>query len=116
MSGIGERRGLTAATYRVFVVAGWLTVTLLIAIGVICVFFVMFANGTAEGTFAEAENLARHFLDADASRRAAFLSNLQTGFLMVALIVGAFRVRCLVELLTPGDIEAPVARTNVVKG
>ena len=101
MSGIGERHGLALAAYGLAAAGGWLAVNALLAIGAIFVLFVLFANGTAAGFFAEAENLARHFGAASPGSRTQFLSwvKLFAGTVFAAVCAG--RLPGLARLLVP---------------
>ena len=101
MSGIGERHGLALAAYGLAAAGGWLAVNALLAIGAIFVLFVLFANGTAAGFFAEAENLARHFGAASPGSRTQFLSWVQIIATALFASVCAGRLPVLVRLFGP---------------
>jgi hypothetical protein len=101
MSAADDRHGLALAGYSLIGVGGWLAANVLLAIGALFVLFVLFANGTAVGFFAEAENLARHFGAASPGSRTQFLS-------WVKLFASAaFAVVCVMRL--PGLARRPGA-------
>lgn len=86
--------------------AGWSAVTLLATLGCLVLVFLMLGNFSAEGFFAQLDNLARRFLAADPGRREQFLSLAATlaGILLAA--VAAFRRHSLAAVfrLSPKDV------------
>lgn len=91
MSGLGERRGIRAVIYCFLVFVGWLTSNLLLSIGVVAVGFWVFANASAFQFFAEAENLARHFVAASDAERLQFMGIIQLCFLAVYVLFCVMR-------------------------
>ena len=84
---------------------GWAAVTLLATSGCFVVLFLMLGNFEAHGFFAQLDNLARRFVEADAGRRAQFLSLLTRVALVLLAVISACRWRSLVAAfcLTPGE-------------
>jgi hypothetical protein len=98
-------RGLVPDTCLVSLrLAGWSAVTLLATSGCFVVLFLMLGNFEADGFFAQLDNLARRFVQADPARRAQFLSLVARVALVLLAVVSACRWRSLVAVfrLTPG--------------
>ena len=72
---------------------GWSTVTLLATLGCLVLVFLMLGNFSADGFFAQLNNLARRFLAADPDRREQFLSFAATvaGVLLAAMVLSRRR-------------------------
>ena len=72
---------------------GWSTVTLLATLGCLVLVFLLLGNFSADGFFAQLDNLARRFLAADAGRREQFLSFAATvaGVLLAAMVLSRRR-------------------------
>jgi hypothetical protein len=97
------RRARSVAPDLCFVVlrlAGWGAVTLLAAAGCLVLAFLMLGGFTAEGFFANLDNLASRFAAADAGRRERFLDLVLVATTMLAAAVAACRWRSLAASLT----------------
>lgn len=69
--------------------AGWSAVTLLAALGCFVLFFIMLGDFSAEGFFAQLDNLASRFVEAQPGRRAQFLNlaAIASGIVLAAVAI-----------------------------
>lgn len=78
-----EGRG-AAAAYCVITVSAWCVLNSLAALGLLALFFILFANASFEGFFREGGNLAAHYLAASPAARTSFQH------IIAWLVAGAF--------------------------
>lgn len=84
---------------------GWLAVTLLATLGCLMLVFLMLGDFSAEGFFAQLDNISRRFLEADPDRREQFLSLAATLAGILVAGMAAFRRHSLAAVfrLFPKD-------------
>jgi hypothetical protein len=82
---------LGGVLYRSLVLAGWVATTALTTAGLLVTVFVLAGNGTLAGFFTQVDLLARHYLDADAARRATFDLQFWAVLGIVFVCTGFFR-------------------------
>lgn len=68
---------------------GWSAVTMLATLGCLMLLFLMLGNFSAEGFFAQLDNISRRFLEADPGRREQFLffAAAVAGVLLTAMVL-----------------------------
>lgn len=114
MSGLGDRKGFSAVAYSVLVLSGWLAANVLLAVGVLWGFFLMFANGSAIGFFEEAANLSNHFVAADLVEQRKFIDLVRVVFAFVAVFFCIVRFGVVMALFA--DLRAAWVGRGVVSG
>lgn len=92
--------------YMALALSGWLATTALTTAGLIVVVFVLAGNGSLAGFFEQSDLLARHYLDADALRRATFDVQLLTIVSIIFAGTGFFRRTALIALIK-GAVDGP---------
>lgn len=88
-----------AAAYWVIAVSAWCALNGLAALGLLALFFILFANANFEGFFREGGNLAAHYLAATPAARASFQHIIAWLFAGAFVLLAAMRARALAEEL-----------------
>lgn len=88
-------RGARAA-YWLITVSSWCALNGLAAIGLVVMFFILFANASFEGFFREGEGLSAHYLAAAPAARADFEHLVLWLFAGAFVLLAAMRVRGLI--------------------
>jgi len=91
--------------YVAFQLIGWTATTLLISAGLFVALFFMVANGSLFGFFEQLNLLGSHYVVAAPEARAAFDSKLYFIAGFVFLLIGAFRMSCLLSIFESGDYD-----------
>lgn len=93
------RQAAANACYGALRLAGWSAVTALATLGCFVLFFLALGDFSADGFFAQVENLARRFIAADQARRAQFLSLLTIVAGVALASVSACRWRSMAQAI-----------------
>ena len=104
-----------AAAYWVITISGWCAFNGLAALGLVVLFFILFANASFEGFFREGGNLAAHYLAAAPAARASFQHIVASLFAGAFVLLAAMRVRALVaDLLGCTTPEPPNTTVSAI--
>jgi hypothetical protein len=92
--------------YRSLALLGWVATTALTTAGLFVALFVLAGNGTLASFFEQGDLLARHYLEADVARRAAFDVQLLTVIALAFACAGFFRRTALIAIIK-GAVDGP---------
>lgn len=101
-----ETRG-AAVAYWLITISSWCVLNGLGALGLLVLFFILFANASFEGFFREGGNLSAHYLVAAPAARALFQHLIGWLFAGAFALLAAMRVRCLIADLRGGSTMPP---------
>ncbi|MBV1692247.1 hypothetical protein KRR38_32445 [Novosphingobium sp. G106] len=101
-----EGRG-AAAAYWIVTVWAWCALNGLAALGLLALFFILFANASFEGFFREGCNLAEHYLAASPAARASFQHIIAWLFAGAFVPLAAMRARALAADLRASAATRP---------
>ena len=92
------KRHAQTGAYIAMRITGWISVSVLAALGCFVVFFIMLGNFDLGTFFLQVDNLASRYADADTVRRAGFVTILTQVSLGVFFLVCLFRLGSLLAI------------------